>query len=305
MIVGYVSQKSPLVTVAMSTYNALPYLKDSITSILGQSYRNLQIIVIDDGSADDTEKMMHNVSDSRLTFISDKRNIGLAERLNQTISLARGKYYCRMDADDIMSVDRISKQVEYLENHSSVDVLGSGAYIMDIRNQIVGQTRSSNGAKLTLVDVLNSRSLFVHPSICGKVEWFKKNLYNPAYTRSEDIELWIRTIDQSNFAILEERLIFYREHGLKLCKKSARTYAEMASWVGSYAEECFGTTGASAYVRKLQRLAWLYRMGDMLGLDRLLIYKRRKMLSIKDSSQGETALREALCRTPESVCGLL
>lgn len=202
----------PLVTVGIPFYNSEKYLSDAVKSTLNQTYTKLEIILMDDGSTDSSLKIAQGFEkkDKRVRVISDGENFGLPKRLNQLSKLAKGKYYARMDADDIMFSNRLSAQVKYLLNNSEVDLLGTGLIAIDNNNDIIGLRKVSLQEKITLKNTLIG-PWAAHPTITGKSSWFKKNKYNETLKRAQDFELWIRTVEKSDFVRIEEPLLFYRE----------------------------------------------------------------------------------------------
>ena len=112
------------ISVVMSVYNGEKYLREAIDSILSQTYQNFEFIVIDDCSSDNTSYILKSYTDARMQIIRNDRNLKLPASLNKGLKIAKGKYIARMDADDIAMPDRFAKQVEYLEEHSDVAVVG-------------------------------------------------------------------------------------------------------------------------------------------------------------------------------------
>ena len=115
----------PMVTVAMSVHNAAPTLESALQSILWQTFQDWELIVVDDGSTDQTPRILSRFTDRRVRLVQgEEGQKGLAFRLNQCVQLARGKYIARMDADDISYPERLERQVQYLETHPDIDLLG-------------------------------------------------------------------------------------------------------------------------------------------------------------------------------------
>ena len=217
---------NPLVTVAIPIYNAGTYLDFAICSVLNQSFQNFELILINDGCTDDSVEIMQKyASDPRVSLINDGVNKGLVFRLNESTHLAKGKYYARMDADDIMHPDRLQKQVDYMEEHANVDVLGTGCYIIDLNNKITGERSASNDN--WSVNSLAKGSGFVHPSVIGKTSWFVINQYDEDWTRAEDYYLWVSTVSKSVFHNLDESLLFYREVGIPAFSKYYKSQITM------------------------------------------------------------------------------
>lgn len=201
----------PLVTIAIPVYNGMPYLRDTIQSVVNQTYKDWVLYLINDGSKDDSLKIMNEFAakDSRIIIIDDGLNKGLIARLNQSTAMTTTKYYARMDADDIMYLTRIEEQVNFLESHPEIDVVGASIMTIDSSNNII-----SSGLCYGKVE------RFIHPTVMGKSEWFKENPYCNWAIRAEDFELWTRTNRQSNFWALNKPLLFYREFGLPTLKKT-------------------------------------------------------------------------------------
>src|SRR5688500_8514963 len=107
----------PLVSVLMPVYNAEAYVSEAIQSILQQTYKNFEFLIINDGSTDNSEKLINTFSDSRIRYIRNSENIKLVATLNKGIDLSVGKYLVRMDADDISLPERLQKQVDFMETH--------------------------------------------------------------------------------------------------------------------------------------------------------------------------------------------
>lgn len=200
-----------LVTIAIPIYNGAPYLRDAIHSVLNQSYKEWRLLLIDDGSTDDSLSIMREFEalDARIRVISDGQNRGLVARLNESVALTETKYYARMDADDIMYITRIEEELCFLEAHPEIDVVGTSIMTIDNKNNIVGSDLHQG-----------SVDRFIHPSIMGRSEWFKANPYSDWAVRAEDFELWCRTSTRSRFWALDKPLLFYREFGMVPYKKT-------------------------------------------------------------------------------------
>jgi glycosyltransferase involved in cell wall biosynthesis len=202
------SQTTPLVTIGVPFFNAANYLEDSIRSVLNQSFSDWELILIDDGSTDNSLAIAKSFVDPRIVIYSDGINKGLVSRLNELATLAKGELIARMDADDIMHCDRIAKQVEYLQSHPEVDVLGTPYAVINENNQILGV---SNTSQVTSPDnAIFSGEFIAHPTVIARKDWFIEHPYNAKYIRAEDKELWIRVRKHAVFRNLNEPLYFYR-----------------------------------------------------------------------------------------------
>ena len=200
----------PLVSIVMTAYNTENFIGYAIRSVINQSYVNWRLLILDDGSTDETLSVARSFKDSRITVLSDGRNKGIPIRRNETIDWAEGKYYAILDSDDIMHYRRIEKQVEFLEEHLDVDVLGSSMYCIDDENNLLYERVNDEQYDVTVL---------ANPSVMGKTEWFRRNRYNVKMKRAQDAELWLRTKSHSVFYVCTERMIFYREYNIPTLKK--------------------------------------------------------------------------------------
>lgn len=196
------------VTIGIPLYNAEKFLKTAINSVLNQTHANFELIITDDGSTDQSVKIVKSFNDPRIVLLTDDTNKGISYRLNQQIELAKGKYFFRMDGDDIMFPERLESQIGFMEQNPNVDVVGSSAVIIDDENNIIGIRK---GLIPSSTEEAVKSSLFIHPTVCGKSSWFKQYKYNAAVDGVEDFDLWLRAWEKSNFEILSKPLLFYRD----------------------------------------------------------------------------------------------
>lgn len=204
-------QGNPLVTIGIPFFNAKDYLIHAVKSVFAQNYHNWELFLVDDGSTDDMSEYLSKIKDRRVVLIRSFVNKGLPFRLNQISSMARGKYIARMDADDMMHPERISKQVKFLENNPDIDVVDTGAIVLDIKGRPIGK-RGLGVISRNPLDILKWGT-YLHASIMARKEWFIRFQYSYEYLRAEDRELWARTYSQSNIFHIPEPLYFYRFSG--------------------------------------------------------------------------------------------
>lgn len=187
--------KSPLITVGIPVYNGEKFLREAIESVLAQTEQSWELIVTDDASIDESVRVAQGYRDERIKVLTDREHRGISYRLNQQVALAKGKYFARMDADDVMMPDRLAVQFDFLRSHPEIDLVGSSAY-----------TRKSEFYS----GILRVKNGFIHPTIMGKTQWFQEHPYRTECDGCEDWDLWLRTKNQSSFANLEQPLMYYR-----------------------------------------------------------------------------------------------
>lgn len=206
------SAGSPRVSVILPVYNGEAYLREAVDSILGQTYADFELIVIDDGSRDGTAAVLDAVRDPRVRVVHQD-NMGLALTLNKGIGLARGEYIARQDADDISRPERLARQVDYLDAHPACGLLGTWSVIQEDRVLTSRQHRHpcSNG-ELQLRLLFDS--FFVHSSVMmRRSALHRSGLYptDPERNPPEDFDLWLRIAREHELANLAEPLLVYRE----------------------------------------------------------------------------------------------
>ena len=209
----------PLVTVAMSVHNGASTLKSAIHSLLWQTFSDWELLIVNDASIDASLQICQQFHDSRIRVIDKPQRMGLAVRLNQCVAQARGKYVARMDADDIAYPERFQRQVQYLDAHPDIDLLGHGAVLFTGEGQVLGVYPSA----CTHEEIC--RRLWwgfplAHPTWMGKRSWFARYRYDDALTKGQDQELLLRAWRTSRFASLPESLLGYRMEKISVAKSA-------------------------------------------------------------------------------------
>lgn len=194
----------------MPAYNAEKFIKNAVESILNQTYRNFEFIIIDDGSQDKTLDIIKLYNDPRIKLIENKINIGIVESLNKGIRISTGEYIARMDADDISINTRFELQIAEFKKNTNLILCGSWYTIMY-------ESKIISTVKLPISDIeIKSRLLFnnqfCHPSIMMKSEIAKFYKYNDNHIGCEDYGLWIKLIDKGEFINIPLSLLKYRIH---------------------------------------------------------------------------------------------
>ena len=202
----------PLVSVNMPVYNGAKYIKQAIDSILNQTFSNFELIIVDDGSTDNSTKIIESYLDFRIKLYSNEINRGLAYTRNKAIELSCGKYIAVLDCDDIAYPERLEKQVSFLEANPEYGLVGSWFDIVD-KNSI------SNGdvVKLTLASHLIKSQLFfgnyfAQSTIMMRKEIFYEFRYHSEFAPAEDYFLWSQIAFKYKVANLQESLVKYRSH---------------------------------------------------------------------------------------------
>lgn len=213
----------PKLTVIMPAYNAAPYLREAIDSILSQTFTDFEFIIIDDGSTDNTRDIVDSYDDVRIIKQFNIKNIGVAACLNKGVALASGEYIARMDADDVSMPRRFEKQVSFLNAHQDVSVVAVKAVLIDASGRESGYwsqdqlTTNNNQVR----EMLAKRNCIVHPAVMLRRVVLQKYGYNENQSTTEDYDLWLRmAADNHKIEKIDSLLLKYRIHKDSITVKS-------------------------------------------------------------------------------------
>jgi glycosyltransferase involved in cell wall biosynthesis len=201
--------KYPLVSVIMPVYNCGRYIEAAIESILNQSYANLEFVIIDDCSTDNTREVIGAYTDNRIVFLKKEENTGYISSLNLGIELSKGLFLARMDGDDISHSERLSKQVGFLSSNPGIVLCGTWYELMST-NERVEYPVENEAIKISLLDFC----ALGHPTVMFRKEFLIENQlrYDQLFYPAEDYELWTRIAAIGQMANIPEVLLSYRLH---------------------------------------------------------------------------------------------
>ncbi len=204
----------PKVTVLMPVYNGGKYLREAIDSILDQTFRDFELLIINDGSTDDSCEIVESYGDNRIRLVSNPGNIGLIATLNRGIELAMGKYIARMDCDDICLPERLARQVEHLDQHPACGVVAAKVIMISAsgQNQGVWNDDDNFTSSLEIRQRLPRANCIAHPAVMVRKDLLSRYGYDPAQISCEDYDLWLRMaadgiiIDKLDLQLLRYRV---------------------------------------------------------------------------------------------------
>ncbi len=213
---------SPLVCICIPTYNAARTVRETLESILAQTYLDLVVHVSDNASVDDTLDVIESIADPRVTIHRNEKNIGGEGNFNRCIQLAEGKYTAIFHADDVYEPDMVAKQVAFLEAHSTAGAVFTDASLIDELGVQTGEMRmpqditSPNGLydfAMMFKAVLLHSNFFICPSVMVRTEVYQHEIEcwrGEQFKSSADLDLWLRILQQHPVGYLKERLMRYR-----------------------------------------------------------------------------------------------
>ena len=257
----------PLVSVIIPTYNKALYLKEAIESVLNQTYKNLELLVIDDGSTDNTAEIIKLFNDNRLIYFY-QNNKGPAAARNVGIENSKGEFIAFLDSDDLWLEEKLEKQIKFLKENNEVGMLGTGFYKIDENKNIIGK-KQFPADNDRLKKILIKFNPFAQSSVILRKEVIQKvGKYDESFLESEDYDFWLRIARYYKIANLPEYLVmkrFYKENlspvkdkkqlrfNLK-AKKNAILRGQYPKWCYLYLIQLWFFAKMPFFIRRLIRI---------------------------------------------------
>ena len=204
----------PSISVVMPVFNNEKYLKESIESVLNQTYHNYEFIIVNDGSTDSSEKIIKNYQkqDDRIILLTQD-NQGITKSLNRGIKNSKGKYIARMDADDICDSKRFEFQIQFLEKHPNTDIVGSMVSKISEKGEVIRILDDLPSEDYQIKWHLLFGTPLIHPALMiRKCVFINNGFYNDRLNFAQDIEFWRRTSSHVKFFNLPKILLNLRIH---------------------------------------------------------------------------------------------
>jgi glycosyltransferase involved in cell wall biosynthesis len=205
----------PLLSVIIPAYNVAPYIRDAIASVQAQTFRDFEIVVVNDGSQDATLSILQGIAatEPRLRIIS-RPNTGIVGAMNDAIAVSIAPYFARMDGDDLCAPNRFQRQLDFLRSHPEVLLVGSDVEFIDSTGARLKTYRPPRDAAGIHQALLNGNSgALIHPAVMGpRRAWIDTGGYREAYRFVEDYDLFLRAALLGPLANIDESLLRYRIH---------------------------------------------------------------------------------------------
>ncbi len=282
--------KKPLVTISSAFYNESAYLRTLIKSVFAQTFTDWELILLDDGSEDDSLDIAESINDPRVKVFTNGKNLGRSASLNRLATLAQGKYLARFDADDMCGITRIEKQVRFLESNPGVDAVGTGMCYLNNDDDPVGCWHAPE-AHEQICKNPDSTLKISHGSLLGKISWFDKWPYDTSITLSVDGDMLFRAYKYSTFANIAEPLYYYRlDQSFNLKKQLIARYHRSRTLFKSYTKQGQYGKAISAWIVQYGKYAATILMFT-LGLRNILLQRRYQTLSPADIGMYEKEIQ--------------
>ena len=257
---------SPLVSIGLPFHNAVGTLPDAIRSVFAQTYTNWELILVADGSTDGSDRIAAQIDDARVRTIVGTERRFLAHRLNQIAHEATGQFLARMDADDLSHPARLEQQVRFLLDHREVDGCGTGVYMLNAKDALVGVQRPSALQHEEICATPLRGVPIAHATFVARTEWFRRHPYDERLRRAQDWGLWLSSLATSRFANVPDLLYLYRSVGTLPLLRYWATIGALMTAIWRYGRVPCGVLSAARALFRLLARSSSYTMVAPLGL---------------------------------------
>ena len=203
----------PLVTVVIPSYNYKNYIEETIKSVSSQSYPNIEVFIIDDGSKDGSDKLLKKLQKTYSFELVCQENMGLMKTLNKSLELAKGKYWIYLAADDLMTEERIQKSIEFLENNPNFKLCGGGFQEINQKGKVIRKNLSFY-RELNFKDIFLGRKKGINTqTLCYRLDFLKEFGGYDENFGIEDIPLFLKITSKGyKIPVLNTSFVHYRKH---------------------------------------------------------------------------------------------
>lgn len=210
---------SPRVTILMPVFNGELFLREAIQSILDQHYQDFELLIFNDGSTDSSREIINSFADKKITVYHDVENRGYVSRLNHGISIAKGEYIARMDADDVSHPSRLKTQVEFMDEFAEFGICGTSIEIIDEAGLSLGNGQRYSEDEMLKIKLL-ADACFAHPTVMIRRSILVTNnlWYSENFAPAEDYKLWFDLSLKTKLANLSDILLKYRTHSQQITR---------------------------------------------------------------------------------------
>lgn len=286
-----------MISIGIPFYNAEAYLEDAIKSVLAQTFQEWELILVDDGSSDgslDIAKKYEQL-DSRVLVISDGLNKKLPTRLNEIIKEAKFDFIARMDADDLMDVERLEKQYAFLSANPEYDLVTTGMYSIDQSNEVLGKRLPENRI-MQANEILGGLTNLLHASMLAKKEWCLRNPYREDNALAEDYELWLSAAIKNDlkYNVLQEPLYYYREVENVKKEKMIKGYNTQIEVINRYYAGVISNNLKNKIVFKFELKKIIVKIFNFFNVMFILQMRRVNNITISDQARYKANLDKIL-----------
>lgn len=280
-----VTGQSPRVSVVIPAHNDAPYIGTAIDSILQQDFQALEVIVVDDASSDNTGDIVTAYSDTRVRYMRNQHNLGIAGARNRGLDAAQGEFMASLDSDDWAHPSRLARQIAFLEANPDHAAVGSWARWMDSRGQTIkGITQRPITWQQAHAQLIY-KSCVQQPSVTTRTEVMRALRYDENYRFSSDYELWVRMARHYRLTSQPEALVYCRRHATSTTRSPEAEQGVVACQKGIFAQQ-FDHLQLDYKPEDLDRHRVLWRAektADLDGRD-MLAWSQDWLMALQDAN---------------------
>lgn len=300
----------PLVSVIMPAYNAEKYIAEAIQSVLNQTYKQLELVIVEDCSQDSTLKVIQSYHDTRIVLLRNEVNKGISFSTNRGLDAARGKYIALLDDDDVAMPERLQLQVDYMEQHTEIDILGGKSIDVDETGNVIhmGDTTRYNPKYIKAMLLLGNKDFYNGTAMIRK-DFIEKNKlrYQEDCYGMQDYKFYIDSSKVGNLSSIDEYLLVCRNHtGNESFRRRTLFARERAETYARFQDESLAASGFSLDEEDLKLIHKVLaelsggcdsneELAQLYGIFRKLAHQGR-IMQINYQKELESLLKNLLCR---------
>ena len=245
---------TPILSVLMPVFNSEQFVADAIKSILSQSFRDFEFLILDDASTDRSLEIIKNFEelDPRIKVFQNEKNLGVVESRNKLINLSKGKYIAWIDSDDIAINNRLETQISFLEKHQEIGLVGTDAIIIDENGKETGKWLFETDLQKLKIELF-FHSPFLSSSVMIRKNCLSQNFYDPRFSVSEDFNLYSKISEHYETANIPEFLVKYRINSKGLSKSNTEKMEQLSVQVIKEHAERLGIKLEESTIKHLRK----------------------------------------------------
>jgi glycosyltransferase involved in cell wall biosynthesis len=278
----------PIVTVGLPFRNNAATIEAAVRSVFAQTVDSWELLLVDDGSTDESRRIVGRIRDSRVRLVVDGEWRGLARRLNEIADGARGEFLARMDADDLMHPERLERQIARFAATPGLEFVASAAVTLDAGGTPRG-IRGEGPLPRSVGDVL-ARGFVLHPTVMTRTSWSRANRYDPSFPRAEDVELWCRIVDRVRAELDARPLLYYREAVPMDLSAHASGRRSFRRLLWKHGRSALGAAGTLRLLGRTLAQGPALRLARWAGMEAAVLRHRNRELSAGEREAAEAGL---------------
>ena len=271
----------PLLSVLMPVFNSERFVAEAIESILKQSFKDFEFLILDDASADNSLKIIKDFKkkDSRIKVFQNERNLGVVESRNKLINLSKGKYIAWLDSDDIAFKSRFEIQIKFLENHPEIGMAGAYPIIIDENSKKTGKWRFETDPQKLKIELF-FHSPFLSSSVVIRKSCLPQNFYDSRFPVAEDFDLYSKISEHCEVANIPEILVKYRTNSKGLSKSNTEKMEQLSVQVIKEHAERLGIKLEESTIKHLRKpkIAPKIVFAETVEIEKSLILLKNSLL---------------------------